>query len=88
MPKGYHHLTYTQRCQIYILKDRGDFPSSIARALDVHASTIGREVCYIKSYVIKAKNITSMVKELLEEVAFQIVLILIKGPLLLRKRLA
>jgi IS30 family transposase len=44
MPKGYHHLTYAQRCQIYILKDRGDSPSSIARALDVHASTIGREL--------------------------------------------
>jgi len=44
MPKGYHHLTYAQRCQIYILKDRGDSSSSIARALDVHTSTIGREL--------------------------------------------
>jgi hypothetical protein len=24
MPKGYHHLTYIQRSQIAILKDRGD----------------------------------------------------------------
>ena len=44
MPKAYHHLTYAQRCQIYILKDRGDSLSSIARALDVHPSTIGREL--------------------------------------------
>jgi IS30 family transposase len=44
MPKGYHHLTYDQRCQIYILKDRGDSLSSIARALHVHPSTIGREL--------------------------------------------
>ena len=44
MPKGYHHLTYAQRCQIYILKARGDCPSSIARALDVHPSSIGREL--------------------------------------------
>jgi transposase, IS30 family len=44
MPKGYHHLTYAQRCQIYILKDRGDSPSSIARALGVNPSTIGREL--------------------------------------------
>jgi len=44
MPKGYHHLTYALRCQIYILKDRGDSPSSIAKALSVHPSTIGREL--------------------------------------------
>ena len=44
MPKGYHHLTYDQRCQIYILKDRGDSPSSIARALTVDPSTIRREL--------------------------------------------
>lgn len=44
MHKAYHHLTYAQRCQIYILKDRGDSKSSIARALGVHPSTIGREL--------------------------------------------
>ena len=44
MPRGYHHLTYDQRCQIYSLKARRDSPSSIARALDVHPSTIGREL--------------------------------------------
>jgi hypothetical protein len=54
----------------------------------IYGRTNSREVFYIKSYVIKVKNITNMVKALLEEVAFQIVLILIKGPLLLKKRLA
>jgi IS30 family transposase len=44
MPKGYHHLTYDQRCQIYILKATGDSPSSIARTLGVNPSTIGREL--------------------------------------------
>jgi IS30 family transposase len=44
MPKGYHHLTYDQRCQIYILKDRGDRSSKIANILKVHHSTIGREL--------------------------------------------
>ena len=44
MPKGYHHLTYDLRCQIYILKDRGDLPPAIARALKVDPSTIRREL--------------------------------------------
>ncbi|VHO05152.1 helix-turn-helix domain-containing protein [Candidatus Rhabdochlamydia sp. T3358] len=44
MPKGYHHLTYDQRCQIYILKARGDTSSSIATMLKVHHSTIYREL--------------------------------------------
>ncbi|WP_215217588.1 MULTISPECIES: helix-turn-helix domain-containing protein [Candidatus Rhabdochlamydia] len=39
MPKGYHHLTYDQRCQIYILKVRGDTSSLIATILKVHHST-------------------------------------------------
>jgi hypothetical protein len=34
MPKD-HHLIYAQRCQIYILMDRGASPSSIARALNI-----------------------------------------------------
>ncbi|MDF2578040.1 MAG: hypothetical protein K0S74_1524 [Chlamydiales bacterium] len=25
MPKGYHHLTKEQTCQLYALKKRGDF---------------------------------------------------------------
>ncbi|QYF49367.1 hypothetical protein RHABOEDO_001691 [Candidatus Rhabdochlamydia oedothoracis] len=40
LPKGYHHLTYDQRCQIYILQARGDTSSSIATILKVHHSTI------------------------------------------------
>ncbi|WP_220017494.1 helix-turn-helix domain-containing protein [Candidatus Rhabdochlamydia oedothoracis] len=44
LPKGYHHLTYDQRCQIYILQARGDTSSSIANILKVHHSTISREL--------------------------------------------
>jgi transposase, IS30 family len=43
MPKGYSHLTYEQRCQIYALKQRGDSPAAIAKELGVNRSTIGRE---------------------------------------------
>jgi len=44
MPKGYRHLTYIQRSQIVILKDGGDSSSKIAKALNVHHTTIGREL--------------------------------------------
>jgi IS30 family transposase len=44
MPKGYHHLTYAQRSQITILKASGDSPTKIARALNVHHTTISREL--------------------------------------------
>jgi len=44
MAKGYHHLTYSQRCQIYILKEREESQSEIARILGVHRSTICREL--------------------------------------------
>lgn len=44
MPKGYHHLTHIQRCQICTLKDRGDSFRSIANHLKVHPSTISREI--------------------------------------------
>ena len=44
MPKGYHHLTYAQRSQIAILKDRGDSANKIAKALKVHHTTITREI--------------------------------------------
>ena len=43
MPKGYHHLTRDQRCQLYTLKKRGDSVSVIADELGVHRSTIYRE---------------------------------------------
>lgn len=44
MPKGYHHLTYEARCQIYVLKQRGDSPAQIARQLKVDRSTVSREI--------------------------------------------
>lgn len=44
MPKGYHHLTYDKRCQIYTLKQRGDSAATIAKTLDVDPSTISREL--------------------------------------------
>ena len=44
MPKGYHQLTYDVRSQIFILKDRGDSNRSIARTLNIHHSTVDREL--------------------------------------------
>jgi IS30 family transposase len=44
MPKDYHHLTYVQRSQIAILKDRGESSNKIAKALKVHHTTISREI--------------------------------------------
>jgi IS30 family transposase len=44
MTSKYHHLTYDQRCQIYILIARKDSKASIAKALKVHPSTISREI--------------------------------------------
>lgn len=44
MPKSYHHLTRIQRCQIDILLKRGDSKVKIAKALNVHPSTICREI--------------------------------------------
>ena len=44
MPKGYHHLTYEKRCQLYTLKARGDSQFQIAKELKVHKSTICREL--------------------------------------------
>lgn len=44
MPKGYHHLTYIQRSQIVILKDRGDSCNQIAQVLNVAPCTISREL--------------------------------------------
>lgn len=44
MPKGYHHLTTSQRCQISALKERGDSQKSIAIFLKVARSTISREL--------------------------------------------
>ena len=44
MAKSYRHLTYEQRCQICILKERGDSLSKISQILGVHRSTITREL--------------------------------------------
>jgi IS30 family transposase len=44
MPKGYHQLTYEERCQIYALMKSGHCASSIARPIGVDRSTITREV--------------------------------------------
>ena len=44
MPKGYHHLTYEERCQIYTLKQRGDSQAQIAIQLGVSRATISREI--------------------------------------------
>ena len=43
MSKDYHHLTYAQRCQISILKDRGDSFRTIAKILHIHHTTASRE---------------------------------------------
>jgi len=44
MPKGYHHLTYEQRCQIYTLKGRSKSLSEIAAIIGVHRSSVSREI--------------------------------------------
>lgn len=44
MPKGYHHLTRDARCQIYALMKRGDSVSVLANELNIHRSTLYREV--------------------------------------------
>ena len=44
MPKGYHHLTRDQRCQLYTLKDNGESTENIAITLGVHRSALYREL--------------------------------------------
>lgn len=44
MPKGYRHLTYEQRCQLFVLLRRVDPIATIAKFLRVHRSTIYREL--------------------------------------------
>jgi IS30 family transposase len=43
MSKGYHHLTYSERSQIFILKDSGHSIRKISKELKVAPSTICRE---------------------------------------------
>jgi len=42
--KGYQHLTLDQRCQIYALLKRGHSKAQIAEDLNVHRTTVGREI--------------------------------------------
>ena len=44
MPRSYHHLTRDQRCQLDVLKNRGDSIAEIAATLEVHRSTLYREL--------------------------------------------
>lgn len=44
MPKGYNHLTYDKRCQIYALLKRNFSQQTIADDLKVHRTTISREI--------------------------------------------
>ena len=44
MPKGYHHLTRDQRCQLYTLKGNGESTKNIAVTLEVHRSALYREL--------------------------------------------
>ncbi len=44
MPKQYHHLTGSERCQIEALRKSGLSQAAIARTLDRHPATIAREI--------------------------------------------
>src|SRR3990167_3453528 len=44
MPKGYHHLTRDQRCQLYTLNSSGKSTGNTAEILGVHRSTLYREL--------------------------------------------
>ena len=44
MPKGYHHLTYDQRCQIFTLLKSNFSRRAIAKSLKVSTRTIDREI--------------------------------------------
>ena len=44
MPKGYRHLTYDKRCQIYAVLKSGCAKTEIAQLIGVHRSTITNEL--------------------------------------------
>jgi len=44
MPKGYKHVTYDKRCQIYTLKATGISNRKIGVILGIHRSTVGNEM--------------------------------------------
>ena len=56
MAKGYRHLTYGSRCQIYALRKSGMSIRGVARSLGVSASTVSRELrrnCGLRGYRMK-----------------------------------
>ena len=58
MGKTYDHLAYEKRCQIYTLKKRGDSPAQIAQAIEVHQSTVYRELKRNKGESIRDSSVT------------------------------
>ena len=48
MPKGYHHLTRDQRCQLHVLNSSGKSTDDTAEVLGVHRSTLYRELGHNK----------------------------------------
>jgi IS30 family transposase len=48
MPKGYHHLTRDQRCQLHALNCSGKSTNNTAEILGVHRSTLYRELSHNK----------------------------------------
>ena len=44
MTKDYHHLTQFQRCQIATLKESGFSQTEIAKRINVHKSSVSREL--------------------------------------------
>lgn len=65
MPKGYHHLTREQRCQIAILKATGFPQNQIAEKLGVSASSISRELKRNQtetSYEFHQANVSAVVR--------------------------
>ena len=56
MAKGYRHLTYGSRCQIYALRKSGMSIRGVSRSLAVSASTVSRELrrnCGLRGYRMK-----------------------------------
>ena len=56
MAKGYRHLTYGSRCQIYALRKSGMSIRGVSRSLGVSASTVSRELrrnCGLRGYRMK-----------------------------------
>ncbi len=66
MPKGYQHLTYEQRCQIYTLKKSGLSIPKISAQIEVDRSTLYRELkrnSGSRGYRYKQANTLSVVRK-------------------------